>query len=131
MLPLFTGTTLAFCAKIPAIYILPIWTKDAEKDIWDTLYGNHCPPTGLEPHRISTLTWRQSIQCKLETEEATTALQVTTQVRKSERTVTKGRKKRLKGHFETSRKKGFKSSTQKTQQQKEETNIQFDTFNAS
>ncbi|CAO2827947.1 unnamed protein product [Amaranthus hypochondriacus] len=26
-----------------------------------TLYGNHCPPTGLEPPRISTLTWRQSM----------------------------------------------------------------------
>ena len=44
--------------KIPAMYILLGWTKNAKKDIWDTLYGNQCPPTGLEPPRVSTLTWR-------------------------------------------------------------------------
>ena len=54
---------------------------------------------------------RNEIEDAIETEEATTALQVITQVRDPERTVTKGRKKRLKGHFETSQKKGSKSST--------------------
>ena len=116
-----------------------------KKDIWDTLYGNQCPPTGLEPPRKSTLTWRQSmgrkfynlvlkshsneevrkvvealynttsdevgkiikrarneIKAAIETLEAITTLQVTTQVRDPERTVTKGRKKRLQGHFKTS-----------------------------
>ncbi|XP_057529316.1 protein FAR1-RELATED SEQUENCE 5-like [Amaranthus tricolor] len=135
--------------KIPAIYILPRWTKNAKKDIWDTLYDNQCPSTSLEPPRISTLTWRQSmrhkfynlvlksqsneeakkvvealynkasdevgkiierarneIEAAIETAEVTTTLQVTTQVKVLERTVTKGGKKRLKGHFETSQKKG-------------------------
>jgi hypothetical protein len=26
----------------------PRWIKTAKKDIWDTLYGNQCPSTGLE-----------------------------------------------------------------------------------
>ena len=54
-------------------------------------------------------------EAAIETTEATTqhTLQVTTQVRDLERTITKGRKKRLKGHFETSQKKGSKTSTQK------------------
>ena len=58
---------------------------------------------------------RNEIEVAIETTEATTqhTLQVTTQVRDLKRTVTKGKKKRLKGNFETSQKKGSKMSTQK------------------
>ncbi|CAO2826209.1 unnamed protein product [Amaranthus hypochondriacus] len=52
------------------------------------------------------------IEVAKETSKASTTLQLT-QVRDPERTVTKGRKKRLKGHFETSQKKGSNNSTQK------------------
>ena len=41
--------TCILCKKIPAIYILPRLTKNAKKDIWNTLYGNQCPPTSLNP----------------------------------------------------------------------------------
>jgi hypothetical protein len=48
------------------------------------------------------------IEVATQTKEASTELQLT-QARDPNRSITKGRKKRLKGHFETSHKKGSKN----------------------
>ena len=58
---------------------------------------------------------KKEIEVAIQITETTTQLtlkKITSKVKDPDRTVTKGRKKRLKGHLETSKKKGSKSSTQ-------------------
>ena len=85
--------------------------NEETRKVVEALYNTSSDEVGKLIERV-----HNEIEAAIEMTEATTTqhtLQVTTQVRDLERTVTKGRKKRLKGYFETSQKKGSKNSTQK------------------
>ena len=81
--------------------VLKSQSNEEAKKVVEALYNKASDEVGKIIERA-----RNEIEAAIETAEVTTTLQVTTQVKVLERTVTKGGKKRLKGHFETSQKKG-------------------------
>ena len=53
--------TCILCKKIHEIYILPRWTKNVKKNIWNKFYGTQFPPTGLKTSQLSTVRWRHGM----------------------------------------------------------------------